>query len=195
LRIEVAVVGTRSQLEQAAENLFGDRSAIEAASVRVGERALEHLFRIAAGLESPVLGEREILTQFRQSAQQARERGTGEDGLLLKLLDTAVSVGRQARQLLPESPHDSMAAVAAQIVGGADRVAILGSGVMARAIVRSAIPQYPIGHAGWMRQVDGQLAANPGLHLAGWGYRGIGISSLGAEAVRIASAVAGKGPS
>ncbi len=56
-------------------------------------------------------------------------------------------------------------------------------------VVRSSIPQYPIGHVAWLRQVDEQLAALPGLHLAGWGYRGIGVSSLGADAARIATSV------
>jgi glutamyl-tRNA reductase len=102
--------------------------------VRTGEKAVEHLFRIAAGLESPILGEREILTQFRQAIQAAQEsRVVG--GMLGKMLETSVAVGRQARELLPESPHDSMAAVAAQVVGPFDRVAVLGSGVMAKAVV------------------------------------------------------------
>ncbi|NQV05911.1 protoporphyrinogen oxidase [bacterium] len=56
-------------------------------------------------------------------------------------------------------------------------------------VVRSSIPQYPIGHAAWMQRVDAGLAALPGLHLCGWGYRGIGLSSLGSEAVRIGSAL------
>ncbi|MFH2071623.1 MAG: protoporphyrinogen oxidase [Actinomycetota bacterium] len=54
---------------------------------------------------------------------------------------------------------------------------------------RSSIPQYPVGHAAWMDQVDEQLAHLPGLHLAGWGYRGIGVSSLGADAARIGAAL------
>ncbi|MEN8113426.1 MAG: protoporphyrinogen oxidase [Actinomycetota bacterium] len=57
-------------------------------------------------------------------------------------------------------------------------------------VLRSSIPQYPIGHASWMDRVDDLLADLPGLHLAGWGYRGIGISSLGADASRIASTLA-----
>jgi glutamyl-tRNA reductase len=102
--------------------------------IRSGEAAIAHLFRVAAGLESPILGEREILTQFRQALADAEERGS-VTGLTAKLLETAVAVGRQARELLPDSPHDSMAAVAAQVVGGADRVAVLGAGLMAQAVV------------------------------------------------------------
>ncbi len=135
LRIEVVVAGSRDDLEQKVAEVFGEPSVIGLATVRVGEKAVEHLFRIAAGLESPILGEQEILGQFRQSLQAAREGGGVADGLFSKLLDTAVSVGRQARQLLPESPHDSMAAVAAQVVGGAERVAVLGSGSIAKSVV------------------------------------------------------------
>jgi oxygen-dependent protoporphyrinogen oxidase len=48
------------------------------------------------------------------------------------------------------------------------------------------IPQYEIGHRGWLRDLDGTLAHHRGLHLAGWGYRGIGLAQLAADAVRIA---------
>lgn len=134
LRIVLAVRGKRAELERAIGEVFGDPDTIGIATVRGGERAVEHLFRLASGLESPILGEREILAQFRQAVQAARDTAM-EDGLFLKLLDTAVSVGRQARQLLPESPHDSMAAVAVQVVGGADRVGVIGSGTIAKAVV------------------------------------------------------------
>ncbi len=134
LRTEVVVHGDRADLEQAVNRAFGEPSVLELATVRTGDKAVEHIFRISAGLESPILGEREILTQFRQAVQAAQEaRVVG--GLLGKMLETAVAVGRQARELLPESPHDSMAAVAAQVVGPFDRVAVLGSGMMAKAVV------------------------------------------------------------
>jgi glutamyl-tRNA reductase len=135
LRIEIATSGTREDLERVIADAFGEPQVMDLATVRVGEEAVEHLFRIAAGLESPILGEREILSQFRQSVQTLRNGEGVGDGLFSKLLDTAVAVGRQARQVLPESPHDSMAAVAAQVVGGVDVVGVLGSGNMAKAVV------------------------------------------------------------
>jgi glutamyl-tRNA reductase len=134
LRIEVAISGDRQRLDEVTAALFGDPAYLQHGVVRTGEEAISHLFRVAAGLESPILGEREILTQFRQALAEAEERGA-VTGLTAKLLETAVSVGRQARELLPASPHDSMAAVAAQVVGGAERVAVLGSGLMAQAVV------------------------------------------------------------
>jgi glutamyl-tRNA reductase len=132
LRVEVAVPGPASRLRDVLTGLFGE-SAVSP-QIRLGEDAVTHLYRIAAGLESPILGEQEILTQFRRTLIQAEEAGL-VDGLFSRLLESAVAVGRQARELLPGSPHNSMAAVAAQAIGSAERVAVLGSGIMATAVV------------------------------------------------------------
>lgn len=144
LRVEVVVPGDESRVEQALRALFGNLAGEAAPQLRHGERAVTHLFRIAAGLESPILGEREILTQFRQGLIEAEDAGQ-VSGLFARLLETGVAVGRQARELLPGSPHDSMASVAAQAVGTADRVAVLGSGIMATAVVEalSMLPAPP----------------------------------------------------
>lgn len=133
LRIEVFAAGDETRLEEVLIALF-DGSDTAMGNARTGEDAVHHLFRVAAGLESPILGEREILTQFRQSAA-ASGQADGVTGLFTKVLESAVSIGRQARELLPGSPHDSMAAVAAQVVGGHGRVAVIGSGLMSTAVV------------------------------------------------------------
>ncbi len=137
IRVEVAVPGSDEQLRDALTDLFGEGMDV-APQIRVGEAAATHLYRIAAGLESPILGEQEILTQFRQTLIEAEEAGR-VGGLFARLLESAVSVGRQARELIPGSPHNSMAAVAAQAVGTANRVAVLGSGIMATAVVEGLL--------------------------------------------------------
>lgn len=134
LRVEVLVPGPRGQLESALRRLLGEEFEDLDPEIRFGEEAVTHLYRIAAGLESPILGEQEILTQFRQTLIEAEEAGRVQ-GLFARLLESAVSAGRQARELIPGSPHNSMAAVAAQAVGPADRVGVLGSGIMATAVV------------------------------------------------------------
>ena len=134
LRVEVTIPGPRAQLDHSLLQMFGDLVETAEPQVRLGERAVTHLYRVAAGLESPILGEQEILTQFRQALIEAEEEER-VDGLLARLLETAVSVGRQARDLLPGSPHNSMAAIAAQTVGTAKQAAVLGSGLMATAVV------------------------------------------------------------
>lgn len=51
------------------------------------------------------------------------------------------------------------------------------------------IPQYNVGHVGWMKKLNDAVANHPGLHLTGWGYRGIGVSGFGLEAARLADRI------
>ncbi|HQZ33067.1 MAG TPA: protoporphyrinogen oxidase [Ilumatobacteraceae bacterium] len=48
------------------------------------------------------------------------------------------------------------------------------------------IPQYDTGHVAWLSRLDDATGALSGLHLAGWGYRGIGVSSLAKHASQLA---------
>lgn len=48
------------------------------------------------------------------------------------------------------------------------------------------IPQYTIGHRHRLGAIDGRLGELPGLHLAGWGYRGVGLASLARDSARLA---------
>lgn len=134
LRIEVMVPGPESLLDRVLGDLFGDLLDTVPPQRRRGERAVSHLYRVAAGLESPILGELEVLTQFRQTLIEAEEAGQ-VGGVFARLLEGAVGAGRHARELIPGSPHNSMAAVAAQTVGTAGRVAVMGSGIMSSAVV------------------------------------------------------------
>lgn len=136
LRVEVAVAGDREVLDKALVSLFGGEFSADLGVVRHDEDAVNHLYRVAAGLESPILGEHEILSQFRQSLATARNSDS-IGGLFTKLLESAVAAGRQARAIMPADPHGSMAAVAAQAVGGSDRVAVLGAGAMATAVAKA----------------------------------------------------------
>jgi glutamyl-tRNA reductase len=58
--------------------------------------AVEHLFRVACGLESMVLGEDQILGQVKEAGDLARD--TGSSGKILnKLFRDAVTLGKRAR--------------------------------------------------------------------------------------------------
>lgn len=61
-----------------------------------GEAAAEHLMRVAAGLDSLVLGENEILGQVRAAAETAQAAGT-TGPLLSALFRRAVQAGKRAR--------------------------------------------------------------------------------------------------
>lgn len=134
LRTEIAVAGNQTDLKQRLDELLG-ALPVEP-EVREGEVAVEHLFRVAAGLESPIVGEVEVLVQFRQALADMRSEGPPQRSFL-KLMESAVAAGREARQSMPSSPHDTMAAVAAQVVGSAPEVAVVGSGTMARSVVEA----------------------------------------------------------
>ncbi|HEC10192.1 MAG TPA: protoporphyrinogen oxidase [Acidimicrobiales bacterium] len=54
---------------------------------------------------------------------------------------------------------------------------------------RPGIPQYELGHRSWLERIDEALSANPGLHLTGWGYRGVGVSHLAVDALATADRV------
>ncbi len=56
---------------------------------------------------------------------------------------------------------------------------------------RPGIPQYELGHGEWLARIDDALADSPGLHFAGWGYRGVGVSHLAVDAVATADRVTG----
>lgn len=60
-----------------------------------GDHAIEHLFEVACGLDSMVLGETQILGQVREAMQTAQEAGT-TGTLLNKLFRQAVTVGKKA---------------------------------------------------------------------------------------------------
>ncbi len=51
------------------------------------------------------------------------------------------------------------------------------------------IPQYDVGHSAWLAEVARMVADRPGLHLTGWGYRGIGVGHIAADALRVAEAI------
>jgi glutamyl-tRNA reductase len=105
------------------------------------EAAAVHLFRVAAGLDSLVPGEGEILGQVRT----AYERGT-VGPLLDRLFRDALHTGKKVRTetAIAESPgttSSAAAALAAQVFGNLDgsRIAIVGAGKVGTLAARRLI--------------------------------------------------------
>jgi glutamyl-tRNA reductase len=76
--------------------------------------AVEHLFRVAAGIESMVLGESQVLGQVREAMSVATDAGA-LNGVLSRVFHSAIVVGRRARtetQIGRHSVSVSSAAVA-----------------------------------------------------------------------------------
>ncbi|MGI6549011.1 MAG: glutamyl-tRNA reductase [Syntrophomonadales bacterium] len=99
-------------------------------------QAIEHLFRVASGLDSMVLGESQILGQVRDAYDEARELGAS-NGVLNTLFQKAITVGKRVRTetgLDRNAVSISYAAVekAKQVFGnlGGRTVLVIGAGKM-----------------------------------------------------------------
>ncbi len=134
LRVEIAWLGEAEATGELLGAIYGDDTLPQGGAVRTGEAAFAHLCRVAAGLDSPFIGEPEVLVQFRQAVSVWREASTAGNGLG-RALEAAVAVARSTRRRLGEAPRGSLASVAAALVAPQGRVAILGGGAMARAAV------------------------------------------------------------
>lgn len=105
--------------------------------LREDQAAVEHLMRVAAGLDSMILGEPQILGQV--SAAFARAQGAGAAGLVLsQLFARAVHAGKRARSETAISRHTTSVSHAAARLAkdtfgdlGQARVLIVGAGEMA----------------------------------------------------------------
>lgn len=112
------------------------------------EAAVTHLFRVASGIDSAVLGEGEILGQVGRAAETARSEGTCGP-LLSTLFRRAVEVGKRARTETGiargvTSVSHAAVALATEHLGSLSgrSVLVLGAGEtgegMAQALVQSA---------------------------------------------------------
>jgi glutamyl-tRNA reductase len=131
LRIEIVAESTLDDLQTAATSLIGPATGDLVG--RSGSEAIHHLLSVASGLDSPIVGEAEVLGQFRRAVEQGRSLGT-ISGPFSQLLATAIKTGRSVRSQLPATPQASLSRVASDRVAGLSTVAVLGAGAMANAV-------------------------------------------------------------
>lgn len=132
LRVEIAWATAAESASDVVACLYGDGSALGLGTIRSDRAAFEHLCRVAAGLDSPLIGEPEVLGQFRHAVSVFQETAPAPASLA-RVLEAAIGIGRSARRLLGDAPRGSLAALAASAATLSERVAILGGGAMARA--------------------------------------------------------------
>lgn len=134
------------------------------------QNAVRHLFRVAAGLDSAVVGETEILGQVRTARRLASQEGASGPALD-RLFRHAVQTGKRARSetaIARGTTSMSQAAIelAVSRLGGlADRRAlILGAGAMATgmamALRRAGIQEVLVANRTWTAATD--LASSVG---------------------------------
>lgn len=112
-------------------------------SCRYDDAAVAYLFEVASGIDSPVLGEGEILRQVRDAAESARlESAAGP--ILVPLFRHAVEAGKRARtdtaiQRGTTSLAHAAVELAAERAHGFDRrrILVVGAGEMGAGIARA----------------------------------------------------------
>jgi glutamyl-tRNA reductase len=139
----VELMGARDEEFASAVQRAAASAGITGVREYAGRRAAEHLFRLAAGLESAVTGEDEILHQVRELLDAVRAEAPA-DPVLVRALEVAISVGRRARADRPRPEERSLAdraldwaASQGTPLAGA-RVLVAGAGVMGRALAVGA---------------------------------------------------------
>jgi glutamyl-tRNA reductase len=135
------------------------------------DRAAAHLFSVAAGIDSMVVGERQIAVQVKQAMETAREEGSARR-ILQRLFRQAVRVGRRVRRETDVAAGASsmvdvgLEAVRDRLGGSLDglRVAIVGAGKMG-ALTADRLTELGVGRVDvWNRSPDKarRLAARVG---------------------------------
>ncbi len=95
LRMEIYLdTPSKSQVEKELERFFGD--VWRQFKVLEGVEAVKHIFEVACGLQSRIVGENEILGQVRNAWLKSRERGYISEYLDM-IFHRAIIAGRRAR--------------------------------------------------------------------------------------------------
>lgn len=141
-RVELYAAVEPEDAPAAAERLvavLAERAGVPGEQLRAharaltGDEAVRHLCRVAAGLDSVVLGESQITNQLRRALAAARADGA-LGGVLERLGSTALAAGRRARaRLMPHGGPATVAQAAVRVLGHAGvlagaRVLVLGAG-------------------------------------------------------------------
>lgn len=98
-RTEIYCTGTSPE---ALLNLLSDNTSATAEEVReyafvkTGDEAVKHLFRVAAGMDSQILGDYEIIGQLKNAFVLAKSYGS-TSGYMEKLLNAALQSSRQVK--------------------------------------------------------------------------------------------------
>ncbi|MGH7764895.1 MAG: NAD(P)-binding domain-containing protein [Candidatus Dormibacteraceae bacterium] len=127
-RVELYGFGSMPELDPALRQLAGDM-------------AVAHLLRVAAGLDSAIVGEDEVLHQVRMALQTALAT-RNLDARLQRLFETAIAVGRRARRGRT-APGENLAGRAIDWLQRKSTLAgrsvlVVGAGRMGSALARAA---------------------------------------------------------
>ena len=158
-----------------------------------GSRAVAHLFRVAAGLDSMMVNDGQILDQLRAAGRQARKTGTSR-AVLSPLFDAAVNAGTRARSALrgaSKSVAEFAVERALMELGHPPRdVLLIGTGKMSRIVAtlledsrihgatrRSGLPQVLTGASSVSMAAIPQALLKSELIVSATNHQGFSIRS------------------
>jgi glutamyl-tRNA reductase len=170
---------------EAIRNFISDTSGVSQDAITSGlytywdEDAARHLFNVASGTDSMVVGEPQILGQVREAFRVAADEGTARR-MLHQLFQRALSVGKRARTETAIARHvvslpQAGARVASDLAGGLEgkRVVVVGAGRMSELAARAALDNGATDIVVANRSVD--KAERLGTELGG---SGVGLEEL-----------------
>ena len=99
-------LGANSKFSETLKDLFRKQESQATFQIYhyVGIAAINHMFEVAAGLDSLVLGEAQILSQVKESGKRSEEKGLSGP-IISKLFSKAFENGRKLREENPEFAH------------------------------------------------------------------------------------------
>ncbi len=153
-RFEVYIDAAPKSTEEAAAKLSAILEATPAAGkwkLLRGVDAIRHLYRVACGLESVMLGENEVLGQVREAWLWAK-RNSYTSRLLDMVFHGAIVAGRRARRETgisrgPVGYPEAAITLASRVLGGlrGKRVLVVGAGSAGKSFVESLCSRHGVG--------------------------------------------------
>ncbi|GAB3821014.1 glutamyl-tRNA reductase [Tessaracoccus terricola] len=138
-RVEFIVDAPEDTSDELVEAIAGELDLPPAWDRYDADEAMQHLFRVCAGLESMVVGEREIAGQVRRALGEAQDAGLSSPDLTM-IVDEALRASRRvARETSLADAGRSVVSVALDLLEVPDfsalRVLLVGTGAFAGASV------------------------------------------------------------
>lgn len=140
-RTEIYFKGQGIDKELIFEVLNWDKSLLEYVFYINGESAVKHLFELACGFHSRILGEDQILGQIRDAYLEGVEKGYIFSELM-RLFEEAISCGKRFRSdtKLYEIPVSSSSiAVNKVIESKAEKLMVMGYGTIGKLVIKYAL--------------------------------------------------------
>lgn len=140
-RTEIYFKGQGIDKELIFEVLNWDKSLLEYVFYIDGESAVKHLFELACGFHSRILGEDQILGQIRDAYLEGVEKGYIFSELM-RLFEEAISCGKRFRgdTKLYEIPVSSSSiAVNKVIESKAEKLMVMGYGTIGKLVIKYAL--------------------------------------------------------